>query len=105
MVVDEKTNEITAIPALLKLLQLKGCLVTIDAMGCQTAIAHREADHVLAVKDNQPTLHRAIENFFTSQMEDDFARVDVGRFETKENWHGRVEYRACYILRRAGRPR
>jgi hypothetical protein len=66
VVVDAKSNEITAIPVLLKLLELKGCLVTIDAMGCPTAIAEailaREADDVLAVKDNQPTLHRAIED-------------------------------------------
>ena len=101
VVVEEKSNEITAIPALLKLLELKGCLVTIDAMGCQTAIAEailaREADYVLAVKDNQPTLHRGIEDFFTSQMEDDFARVKVDRRETKERGHGRVEHRAYYV--------
>ena len=94
VVVDEKSNEITAIPALLKLLELKGCLVTIDAMGCQTAIAEaildRGADYVLAVKDNQPTLHRAIEDYFTSRMEDDFAKIEVGRCETKEKGHGRV---------------
>jgi len=101
VVVDEKSNEITAIPALLKLLELKGCLVTIDAMGCQTAIAEaivaREADYVLAVKDNQPALHRGIEDFFATQMEDDFAKVAVGRHETKEKGHGRVEHRAYYI--------
>ncbi|WP_337177623.1 ISAs1 family transposase [Paludisphaera sp.] len=101
IVADAKSNEITAIPALLKLLELKGCLVTIDAMGCQTAIAEailaREADYVLAVKDNQPTLHRAIEDFFTSRMEDDFAQVAAGRFETKEKGRGRVEHRAYYI--------
>lgn len=101
VVVDEKSNEIAAIPALLKLLELKGCLVTIDAMGCQTAIAEailaREADYVLAVKDNQPTLHRGVEDFFTGQMEDDFARVEVGRHETKEKGHGRVEHRAYYV--------
>ena len=101
VVVDAKSNEITAIPALLKLLELKGCLVTIDAMGCQTAIAEailaREADYVLAVKDNQPTLHRAIEDFFTNQMEDDFARIAVGRCETQEKGHGRVEHRSYYV--------
>lgn len=101
VVVDAKSNEITAIPALLKLLELTGCLVTIDAMGCQTAIAEailaRGADYVLAVKDNQPTLHRAIEDFFTSQMEDDFAGIAVGRHETGEKGHGRVEHRAYYV--------
>lgn len=101
VVVDGKSNEITAIPELLKLLELEGCLVTIDAMGCQTAIAEailgREADYVLAVKDNQPTLHRAIEGYFTSRMEDDFAKIEVGRHETKEKGHGRVEHRSYYI--------
>ena len=61
VVVDEKSNEITAIPKLLELLELSGCLVTIDAMGCQTEIAEKivegKADYVLAVKANQPTLH------------------------------------------------
>lgn len=101
VVVDAKSNEITAIPALLKLLELKGSLVTIDAMGCQTAIAEaildREADYVLAVKDNQPTLHRAIEDHFLKHMEDDFATIAVGRHETKAKGHGRVEHRAYYV--------
>lgn len=101
IVVDEKSNEITAIPALLKLLELKGCLVTIDAMGCQTAIAEairdREADYVLAVKDNQPTLHRGVEAHFLEHLEDDFARVKVSRHETKETGHGRVEHRTYYV--------
>lgn len=101
VVVDAKSNEITAIPALLKLLELKGCLVTIDAMGCQTAIASaildREADYVLAVKDNQPTLHRGIENYFLEHMEDDFATIAVSQHETKEKGHGRVEHRTYYV--------
>jgi hypothetical protein len=65
---DEKSNEITAIPELLKSLELKGCLVTIDAMGCQKNIAEivisPEADYLLAVKDNQPTLHQAIQDLW-----------------------------------------
>ncbi len=101
VVVDAKSNEITAIPELLRLLELEGCLVTIDAMGCQVEIAAailgRKADYVLAVKDNQPTLHRGIEAFFLDHMEDDFARVRVGRFETKEKGHGREERRAYYV--------
>ncbi|WP_165224794.1 ISAs1 family transposase [Aquisphaera insulae] len=101
VVVDGKSNEITAIPALLRLLELEGCLVTIDAMGCQTAIAEailaREADYVLAVKDNQPTLHRGIQDYFIGRMEDDFASVAVSRHETKEKGHGRVEHRAYYV--------
>src|SRR5512140_2683252 len=67
MVVDEKSNEITAIPQLLKMLELAGSLVTIDAMGCQTTIARAildaKADYVLAVKENQRTLYEEIECF------------------------------------------
>ncbi|MEI6708535.1 MAG: ISAs1 family transposase [Methylococcales bacterium] len=64
----EKSNEITAIPALLELLEVKGCIITIDAMGCQTDIAkkiiEKQADTVLAVKDNQKQLHEAIRDYF-----------------------------------------
>src|ERR1700687_3334842 len=66
--VDEKSNEITAIPALIERLDLKGALVSTDAMGCQTTLAQSildaEADYLLAVKDNQPTLHADIESYF-----------------------------------------
>jgi predicted transposase YbfD/YdcC len=99
--VAEKSNEITAIPKLLDLLELDGAVVTIDAMGCQTEIARKilekKADYVLAVKDNQPTLHEGIVEFFLDQMEDDFARVKVGRHETKEKGHGRIEHRTYYV--------
>jgi predicted transposase YbfD/YdcC len=99
--VAEKGNEITAIPELLDLLELAGAVVTIDAMGCQTEIAgkilEREADYVLAVKGNQPTLHEGIVDFFLDQMDDDFARVRVSRHETKEKGHGRIEHRTYYV--------
>jgi predicted transposase YbfD/YdcC len=99
--VAEKSNEITAIPKLLDLLELDGAVVTIDAMGCQTEIAEKivekEADYVLAVKGNQPTLHEGIVDFFLEQMEDDFARVKVSRHETKEKGHGRTEHRTYYV--------
>ncbi|MDG3008378.1 ISAs1 family transposase [Paludisphaera mucosa] len=98
VVVDAKSNEITAIP---ELLELEGCLVTIDAMGCQVEIAgairDRKADYVLAVKDNQPTLHRGVEGHFLGHMEDDFATVAVTRHETKEKGHGRADHRAYYV--------
>ena len=101
VVVDAKSNEITAIPKLLEILEISGCLVTIDAMGCQTAIAEAivaaEADYVLAVKENQPTLHAGIEAHFLDHMEDDFARVKVSRHETKEHGHGRDEHRTYYV--------
>ena len=101
VVVDQKSNEITAIPKLLELLDVSGCLVTIDAMGCQVEIAAKivagQADYVLAVKGNQPTLHEGIEAFFLDHMEDDFARVKVSRHETKEHGHGRDEHRTYYV--------
>jgi predicted transposase YbfD/YdcC len=99
--VAEKSNEITAIPKLLELLEISGSIVTIDAMGCQTEIAEKivekEADYVLAVKGNQPTLHAGIMGFFLDHMEDDFARVKVSRHETKEKGHGREERRTYYV--------
>src|SRR3954471_11823568 len=101
VVVDQKSNEITAIPKLLELLDVSGCLVTIDAMGCQAEIAGKiiegEADYVLAVKGNQPTLHAGIVEFFLGHMGDDFARVKVSRHETREHGHGRVEHRTYYV--------
>jgi predicted transposase YbfD/YdcC len=101
VVVDQKSNEITAIPKLLELLDVSGCPVSIDAMGCQTEIAGKiieaKADYVLAVKANQPALHEGIVEFFLDQMEDDFARVKVSRHETKEHGHGRDEHRTYYV--------
>ena len=99
--VAEKSNEITAIPVLLDLLEIPGALVTIDAMGCQTEIAEkvleRTADYVLAVKGNQPTLHAGVIEFFLGHMEDDFARVRVSRHETHDKGHGREEHRTYYV--------
>lgn len=96
-VVDAKSNEITAIPKVLEMLELCGALVTIDAMGCQTEIAQQIVDagaiYCLAVKGNQPTLLEGIVDFFTDHLEDDFARTKVRRYETAEKGHGRVEQR------------
>ena len=101
VVVDEKSNEITAIPKLLELLEISGCLVTIDAMGCQVTIAQtvldQEADYVFAVKGNQPTLYEGIQDFFVDNMEDDFGRVKVSRDETEGKGHGREETRYYYV--------
>lgn len=101
VVVDEKSNEITAIPKLLEILEISGSLVTIDAMGCQTEIANRilkaDADYCLAVKGNQPTLHNGLIAFFDDNLEDDFARVKSRRFETEEQGHGREEMRWYHI--------
>lgn len=101
VVVDAKSNEITAIPKLLKILELSGCLVTIDAMGCQTEIAAAivagGADYVLAVKDNQPTLSAGVREFFDKHAANDFASVKVSRHETDERGHGRDEARSYYV--------
>lgn len=97
VVVDEKSNEITAIPKLLEMLEISGCLATIDAMGCQTEIARKivagGADYVLAVKGNQPTLQQGIEKFFNDSLEDDFAHTKVRQYQTEEKGHGREEER------------
>jgi predicted transposase YbfD/YdcC len=101
VVVDQKSNEITAIPKLLELLDVSGCLVTIDAIGCQAEIAEKivegKADYVLAVKANQPTLHEGIVEFFLDHMGDDFVRVKASRHETVEEGHGRSEHRTYYV--------
>lgn len=100
---DEKSNEITAIPKLLEILEIKGCLVTIDAMGCQREIAKKivaaGADYVLAVKDNQPKLCQAIREFFTEQLEDDLASVPHRRCESHERGHGRKDHRYYYLAK------
>jgi predicted transposase YbfD/YdcC len=99
--VDGKGNEITAIPELLKLIELSGAIVTIDAMGCQAEIARAivdgGGDYILAAKGNQPTLHRGLVGFFLDHLEDDFARVRVSRHETVEKGHGRQEHRTYYV--------
>src|SRR4051812_43372563 len=94
----EKSNEITAIPELLRLVDIKGAIITIDAMGTQRAIAEQiiegEADYVLALKGNQETLHQAVIDHINEQWEDDFARVKARRHQTRETGHGREETRS-----------
>jgi predicted transposase YbfD/YdcC len=101
VVTDQKSNEITAIPKLLEMLAISGCLVTIDAMGCQTKIAQtivdQKADYVLAAKNNQPTLHNGLVDFFDDHLEDDFARTKVRRHKTEEKRHGRETTRHYFI--------
>ena len=92
---EEKSNEITAIPALLGLLELRGCIVTLDAMGCQREIAEqiREqgADYVLAVKKNQKELHQALEDYFETAEGAGYRAVPLERLEEVDSGHGRVE--------------
>jgi predicted transposase YbfD/YdcC len=101
VVVDEKSNEITAIPKLLEMLEIKGSLVTIDAMGCQVAIAQKivnqEANYVLAVKGNQPTLHDGVVTHFAVHLAD--SNVFKGRdfHRTTEQAHGRKTEREYFV--------
>lgn len=99
--VDGKSNEITAIPKLLELLDLHGALVTIDAMGCQRQIAQQiidgGGDYVLTVKANQGHLYADIQTCFVAAIEVDFHGVEHDRYETEERSHGRHEKR-CYEL-------
>jgi len=100
--VDDKSNEITAIPRLLELLDLSGALVTIDAMGCQKEIAAKivtgGGDYILAVKDNQPNLHQDIQDSFDSALETDFAGLDWSVARTEETNRGRQEVRECHVI-------
>lgn len=100
--VDGKSNEITAIPALLEVLALEGCIVTIDAIGCQTAIAQaiveRGGDYVLALKENQPTLYGAVETYFTEARATDFQDLPHGYRRTLDGGHGRVELRQYWTV-------
>jgi len=99
---EEKSNEITAIPELLRLVDIKGAIITIDAMGTQKAIASQivdaEADYVLALKGNQGTLHAAVVTYIDDQMENDFAGTRARQHTTTETGHGRVETRTYYQL-------
>jgi predicted transposase YbfD/YdcC len=102
---DAKSNEITAIPALLRLLALEGSTVTIDAMGCQTAIARQiveqGADYVLALKDNQPTVHEHVRLAFvdaTAAHGTTLPLADLATHTTIEKDHGRIERRRCRAI-------
>lgn len=94
---DDKSNEITAIPELLRLVDIKGAIITIDAMGTQKAIAAEiidgEGDYVLALKGNQGKLHQAVIDYVDVHLEDDFAGMNARRYTTEEKSHGRQETR------------
>ena len=99
---DEKSNEITAIPELLKLVDVSGGVVTIDAMGCQREIAGAvvaaQGDYVLALEGNQGTLHQAAIDHLMSRWDADFAGDAVGRLQVEETGHGRREARTYIQL-------
>jgi predicted transposase YbfD/YdcC len=93
----EQSNEITAIPELLRLVDLRGAIITIDAMGTQKAIAEQiiagGGDYVLALKGNQETLHQDVMAYLAEHAEDDFARAKARQYQTEETGHGRTEQR------------
>lgn len=109
--VNEKSNEITAVPELLRVLELSGCIVTVDAMGCQKKIAKEiieaDADYVLALKGNQETVHQEVKSFLDATLEERKASRPTGavvsraarqmqEFKTEEKDHGRIETRRYY---------
>ena len=99
----EKSNEITAIPQLLKQLDLPNALITIDAMGCQKEIAQDivagGGDFVIAVKDNQPKLREAIRSHFEMHLERDLEDIQYRSHETSDEAHGRRDERSYYLTR------
>ena len=99
---EEKSNEITAIPELLKLLSLKGTTVTIDAMGTQKQIAaqirEQNGHYVLALKGNQSSLQGDMRQLFDRGMETNFKGMKHHVYKTKENGHGRIEERTCHVV-------
>ena len=100
--VEEKSNEITAIPKLLQLLELAGCIVTIDAMGCQKEIARQiieaEADYLLAVKENQGHLYEDVRDLFQGALEFGFEGDPYDFARTVNKNHGRIETRQCWVI-------
>ena len=100
---DEKSNEITVIPELIDRIDVKGAIVTIDAMGCQKDIAQKivdgQGDYVLAVKDNQPKLHAAIQEFFSDEGQAELSKLPHRQHQTCEQGHGRRDQR-YYVLAR-----
>src|SRR5579872_7002050 len=99
---EEKSNEITAIPRLLELLDVQGALVSIDAMGCQKEIAARivagGGDYVLTVKENQEHLHTDIENSFIEAYDNDCRGLRYEKYEVEEEGHGRQEKRIYELI-------
>jgi predicted transposase YbfD/YdcC len=100
-----KSNEITALPALLRLLEVKGCIVTMDAMGCQKELAGQivaqGGDYVLGLKGNQGHLHDEVKYFFAEAQRQAFHDLPYDYHETVEKNHGRIETRRCWLVTEA----
>ena len=103
---EEKSNEITAIPELLKILSLAGCIVTIDAIGCQKEIVkkivEKEADYVISLKGNQGKLHKDIKEYLDWAERIGFKEIGYDYCKTLEKGHGRIEERKCWVTEEIG---
>ena len=101
LAVDEKSNEITAVPELLELLDIEGCIVTADAMSCQKEIAGKiigkGADYVLGLKDNQKNLSQAAQEQFEAALSDPALHGEMPSIKTEKKGHGRQETRTYYV--------
>ena len=102
--VDDKSNEITAIPALLRVLALQGCIVTLDAMGCQTEIAaqiiEQQADYLLALKANHGRLYQEVDRLFNDALTDPKKTIPYQTHRMLNKGHGRLEIRQCWTISR-----
>lgn len=102
MKVDEKSNEITAIPQLLEVLEVASCIVTIDAMGCQTELAakiiEREAEYVLSLKENQGQLYEDVKRLFVDLEDSQYQAYAFDYEKTVNKDHGRIEIRECWTI-------
>ncbi len=100
--VDSASNEITAIPKLLDMLDIRGCIVTTDAMGCQKEIAEqivaKGGDYLLCLKGNQTNLHDEVKYFFDEAFDAGFEDLQCRYFESVEKDHGRIEKRRCWMV-------
>ena len=100
--VDSKSNEITAIPKLIELLDIAGCIITIDAIGCQkeiaTQIIDKGADYVLALKGNQGKLYKAVSCWFEQARSNGFDGIEPSYHQTTESGHGRIEIRQYWSV-------
>ncbi len=100
--VDKKSNEITAIPELLKVLEVAGCIVTIDAMGCQKEIVklinEQNADYIITLKKNQGQLYKNVEQLFKEAIRTQFKGIEHSEYHTREHGHGREEIRHYLML-------
>lgn len=94
--------DFTAIPALLEMLDISGCIITIDAMGTQKSIAQKiiaaDSDYILSLKDNHPTLHQQVKNWFEIAQSNGFKNVDVSMSQRIEKGHHRIENRQVYTV-------